>query len=365
MRAATTPATVLVADDSAFGRTWAERLLTDAGHRVITARDGGEALALARASEPDALVLDEVLPSLTGRQVVRELRQAQSDVGVVMLTGAGDLEADALRSGIDQFVSKPCTADALARAVVVALSAGSTRRDRREHERHNEGEMLAAAAIQAALLPPHPDLPGGWTVDAGFLPSRVVGGDVYDLFPDGPARLVVTVADVSGKGVAGALFGAMFLTAVRAAVSRGDRPGAALASAGALLFGDLVRAGRFLTATVAAIDLDSGAFTYADAGHGHHLLLGPDAAERTLPQGGPPIGFLPDPVYEDGEDLIRSGEVLAIFSDGLVEGGDRDDPVAVRGMLAGLLIAGEPAEALVRDAPDDDDRTMVVVRRAT
>jgi hypothetical protein len=49
----------------------------------------------------------------------------------------------------------------------------------------------------------------------------------------------------------------------------------------------------------------------------------------------------------------------------LVEGGDRDDPVAVRGMLAELLIAGEPAEVMVRDAPDDDDRTMVVLRRAT
>jgi serine phosphatase RsbU (regulator of sigma subunit) len=282
-----------------------------------------------------------------------------------MLSGAGDLEADALRSGIDQFVSKPCTADALAHAVVVALSAGAMRRDRREHERHNEGEMMAAAAIQAALLPPDPELPEGWTVDTGFLPSRVVGGDVYDLFPHGPATLVVTVADVSGKGVAGALFGAMFLTAVRAAVSRGDAPGAALASAGALLFGDLVRAGRFLTATVAEIDLDSGAVIYADAGHGHHLLLASNGAERALPEGGPPIGFLPDPGYDDGTDRIRPGESLAIFSDGLVEGGDRDDPVAVRGTLAQLLIAGEPAEALVRDAPDDDDRTMVVVRRAT
>ena len=126
-----------------------------------------------------------------------------------------------------------------------------------------------------------------------------------------------------------------------------------------------MRAGRFLTATVAVIDFDSGALTYADAGHGHHLLLGPDVAERILPEGGPPVGFLPDASYEAGHDRIRPGELLAIFSDGLVENGDRDDPVAVRASLAGLLTAGVRAEVLALDAPDDDDRTMVVVRRAT
>ena len=65
--------------------------------------------------------------------------------------------------------------------------------------------------------------------------------------------------------------------------------------------------------------------------------------------------------------LLAGGVIglLAIFSDGLVENGDRDDPVAVRASLAGLLTAGVGAEILALDAPDDDDRTMVVVRRAT
>ncbi len=175
--------------------------------------------------------------------------------------------------------------------------------------------------------------------------------------------LVVVVGDVSGKGVAGALLAAMLPIAIRAALARGDGPGQALGAAAALLFEGLGRAGRFLTAMVAEIDLPTGRLTYADAGHGHHLLLGPGGAERVLRVGGPPIGFLPDPVYVDGREGLGPGERLAVFSDGMVEEGGTADPAAARAALAARLCAGEDPAGLAHDAPDDDDRTIVVVSR--
>ena len=367
MSAPNAPATtVLVADDSAFARTWAERLLADAGHVVVTVADGDAAFAMARSRPPDVLVADEVMPGLSGRQLIRALREAFSDAGIVLMTASEDveIEADALRIGVDQFLRKPCTADALARAVASAQVAGDARRIRREREVHNEGEMRAAVAIQAALLPAPAIVPEGWSIGTGFMPSRDVGGDVYDVVRRDESTLVVAVGDVSGKGVAGALFAAMFQTATRAALARGDDPAAALACAGALLFENLERAGRFLTATVVDIDLPTGRLRYADAGHGHHLLLDARGVERTLPAGGPPIGFLPEPEYDLGVDCIAPGESLSIFSDGLVEGGDRDDPTVARADLADRLAGGAAADRLVAEAPDDDDRTMVLVRRA-
>jgi serine phosphatase RsbU (regulator of sigma subunit) len=360
------PATVLVADESAIGRTWAERLLSEAGHRVLTARDGRDALAVALEHDPDVVVADEALRPAGGRQVVRALRRDRPDAGVVVLTarGGGDAEADARRLGVDELVRKPCTAAALAGAVESARVAGRARRERREREDHNAGEMAAAAAIQAALLPRPPAVPGGWAVDAACAPARMVGGDVYDLLRPDPGTLVAIVADVSGTGVAGALLGAMFRTAVRAALGRGEDVAAALGSAGALLYEDLADAGRFLTAVAAEIHLAGGRVRYADAGHGHHLLLGAHGAPRALPAGGAPIGFLPVPDVPLGEERLRRGETLALYSDGLVEDGGAGDPVAAREELAAALAAGRASGELVAAAGDDDDRTLVAIRRA-
>lgn len=65
---------VLLADDSRFLRLANERVLVRGGYRVITAADGEQALRLARAQRPDLIMLDMLLPKLSGRDVLRELR---------------------------------------------------------------------------------------------------------------------------------------------------------------------------------------------------------------------------------------------------------------------------------------------------
>jgi serine phosphatase RsbU (regulator of sigma subunit) len=359
--------TVLVADDSVFARRWAERLLTDAGHAVTSVAGGHEAYALARASSPDVLVAEEAIAGLSGRELLRVLRAGRDELGVVLLTASADpqVETDALRLGADRFLRKPCSEAALAAAVAGAREAGAARRARRSREARNAGEVRAAADVQEALLPPLVALPGDWVLATGYMPARDAGGDVYDIVLRDPGRLVVVVGDVSGKGVAGALLAAMFQTAVRSALVRGDGPAEALGAAGALLFDGLSRAGRFLTAVVAEIDLATGSLTYADAGHGHHLLLEPGGAERVLPVGGPPIGFLPDAVYADGREGLGPGERLAAFSDGMVEAGGAGDPATARAELAARLAVGADPADLVRAADDADDRTLLVLGRAT
>ena len=357
--------TVLVADDSVFARRWAERLLTDAGHVVASVSGGHEAYALARASSPDVLIAEEAIPGLSGRELLRALRAGRHEMGVVLLTASCDpgLEADALRLGADRFLRKPCSEAALAAAVAAAQEAGASRRARRDRETRNAGEVREAGEVQGALLPPLPVLPGGWALGTGFLPARGAGGDVYDVVLRDPGRLVVVVGDVSGKGVGGALLAAMFQTAVRSALGRGDGPAEALGAVGGLLFDGLTRAGRFLTAVVVEIDLATGRITYADAGHGHHLLVEAGGGERVLPVGGPPIGFLPDAAYADGAEGIGPGERLAAFSDGMVEDGGTGDPAVARSRLCARLAAGADPGELVRAASGSDDRTLLVVGR--
>lgn len=110
-------AVVLVVDDDADNRTMYCEFLTHAGYRVLEAADGHEAVALATAQRPDAVVMDLVLPGLDGYEVTRRLRaeDATRDVAVVVVSGLvhADSKRRAHEIGIDSFLDKPCLPIAL------------------------------------------------------------------------------------------------------------------------------------------------------------------------------------------------------------------------------------------------------------
>jgi sigma-B regulation protein RsbU (phosphoserine phosphatase) len=355
-------ANVLVVDDSALSRAWVMRILLEQGYSVGAAADGSAAVEHVRRTEPDVLVVEDDLPGLSGRRLVEVLRTSGVCSGVVMLTDSvsDEDEREALRAGVDDVLRRPCGAEGITAAVVDAHRRGRERRARHEREHHLDAEVRAAAAIQEALIPEVP-VCHGWRLDAGFLPAREVGGDCFDLFAVDQGRaLLIVLADVSGKGVGAAVLAAMAQTAVRSAALRGDGPARALRAANDVLFDPLGRAGRFLTAFVARLDLVTGELAYADAGHGHAAVLTAED-ELPLPAGGHPLGLLPDASYEQGIVTLRPGDRLAVFSDGLVEG--EDDPTTLRDALIAAIRAGVRPEALVVEAPDADDRTMVLVER--
>ena len=100
--------TILVVDDEPTLRETLAEALESEGHRVVTAADGREALSRFRADKPDLVLLDLMLPELSGIEVCRIIR-AESGVPIVMLT-AKDSELDkvvGLELGADDYVTKP------------------------------------------------------------------------------------------------------------------------------------------------------------------------------------------------------------------------------------------------------------------
>ena len=100
--------TILVVDDEPTLRETLAEALESEGHRVVTAADGREALVQFRAERPDLLLLDLMLPELSGVEVCRIIR-AESGVPIIMLT-AKDAEVDkvvGLELGADDYVTKP------------------------------------------------------------------------------------------------------------------------------------------------------------------------------------------------------------------------------------------------------------------
>jgi len=109
--------TVLVADDDRKITDMLRRTLAYEGYQVVTAADGHEALAQARAHRPDLVVLDLMMPGLDGLEVARRLRAAD-DMPILMLTARDAVEdrVEGLDSGADDYLVKPfAPAELLAR----------------------------------------------------------------------------------------------------------------------------------------------------------------------------------------------------------------------------------------------------------
>jgi two-component system alkaline phosphatase synthesis response regulator PhoP len=119
---------VLVVEDSKFLRTVSERALKNAGYHVIVAADGEEALRIARTGSPDAIILDMLLPKVSGPEVLRLLKKETStaEIPVVVLTSLSKQNKDKLmKDGAFAFIEKGSLSDspdALVSAVQRALT---------------------------------------------------------------------------------------------------------------------------------------------------------------------------------------------------------------------------------------------------
>ena len=104
------PARILVVDDNAQNRRLLDAILTPRGHAVVPAGSGPEALSMIAADPPDLILLDVVMPEMSGYQVCRVLRAdpATATLPIVMLTSSGEEDkVTAIEAGADDFIGRP------------------------------------------------------------------------------------------------------------------------------------------------------------------------------------------------------------------------------------------------------------------
>ncbi|MDI6711905.1 MAG: response regulator [Anaerosomatales bacterium] len=119
-------ARILAVDDSPTILEMIKAILEAGGYEVITASDGNEALEKARGENPDLILLDVMLPKLDGYRVCRLLKfdQNYKHIPIIMLTAKTEEQAMAtgIRTGADQYLTKPVEPDTLLAAVAEELS---------------------------------------------------------------------------------------------------------------------------------------------------------------------------------------------------------------------------------------------------
>ncbi len=118
-------ARILVVDDAAFMRVRAARVLEDAGHEVIHAENGVQAIAQYVEARPDAVLLDITMPEMDGLTALKEIRKIDPSARVAMVTAMGQqaIVMEALKSGARDFVLKPFQPDRVLAALHKLLGA--------------------------------------------------------------------------------------------------------------------------------------------------------------------------------------------------------------------------------------------------
>jgi serine phosphatase RsbU (regulator of sigma subunit) len=203
------------------------------------------------------------------------------------------------------------------------IQAREQRLKREAHARERiEQELHVARRIQQASLPESVPALEAWEISPRYRPAREVGGDFFDFLELEDGRLGVVVGDATGKGVPAALMMSTTCGMLRAVAQGSDySPGEVLERVNDALIAR-IPANMFITCFYGVLDLSSGSFAYANAGHDLPYRRRHGGAAEELRARGMPLGLMPGMGYEQKEITLQAGEAALFYSDGLVEAHD-------------------------------------------
>jgi phosphoserine phosphatase RsbU/P len=245
-------------------------------------------------------------------------------------------------------------------------------------------DLQIAKEIQAWLLPAHP--PNVPDIEIAFAtrPANTVAGDYYDVFPrrasepgSASTTFLIAVADVAGKSIPAAMLMATIQASLHTlSTTAGSLPELALRM-NHYACTNSQNGRRFTTAFLAEYEPASRVLTYVNAGHNPPLLRRRSGNMEELAAGGLPLGVLDDAAYKSGAVTLASGDLLAIFTDGVVEAENAQGQEYSQTRLLAALeahAAAPPAILLstilfdiarfVGSAPQHDDVTLVLLKAA-
>jgi phosphoserine phosphatase RsbU/P len=287
------------------------------------------------------------------------------------IIGALNLESDALGAYADEDVE-----GLLFFAEAAAISIEKAMLHQRIVEKEQlEKQLLLAQAVQQRLLPAQAPELAGYDLAGLCIPSHEVGGDYYDYIPVAGGRIGVTVADVSGKGVAAALIMAAFRALLRAQVSRGTDPSRTVVAVNERLL-DSTAQYDFVTCIYGVLELETGRFVYVNCGHSRPLVARCDGRVEFLPGGNLVLGIFAEARFDAHQVILEPGDLLVLYTDGVVETEDPEGRQFGQEGLARVMgrrkgwSAAETMQALREAVLEhagsshyDDDFTLVVIGR--
>jgi sigma-B regulation protein RsbU (phosphoserine phosphatase) len=234
-----------------------------------------------------------------------------------------------------------------------------------------ESLIVEAGRIQQSILPQRIPQYAGYDIWGKTVPAEIVSGDFYDFIPVSDSILGLAIADGSGHGLPAALVVRDIYMGLRMATDRDFKIIRTLEK-----LNHIIHRSRLTTKLVSLFygELEKGGILiYCNAGHNAPFHLSGNKVEY-LKNGGPVLGPTPDATYTRGFAKLQPGDLICMYSDGIVEAHDRNDREFGLDRLVRIVKANRDRsaqeigqEVLGKVAKfawskEEDDRTVVIVK---
>ena len=351
---------ILIVDDEELNSEGLARRLQGRGFATTVAKSGREAIELLGGRRFDLVLLDIMMPGMSGLEVLKFLRRVDSliDLPIIMVTAKGEREdmVEALELGANDYVTKPVdfpvvlarirTQLALRRAVSQVTEL-EQKLDARNKEleataaqlatanEHLTGDLEVAARVQQAFLPALPAEVAGARFAWTFKPSSQLAGDFLNVFWLDDRHLGLCILDANGHGVAAALLSVTAshmlarMSSERSAVTGPcvqAAHGAAIvppAQVAGKLSKQFSAAGQTFALLYGILGLDTREFRFVSAGHPGPVHLPLDSPPVALEGSGFPVG-VGMANYREQVVRLQPGDRLVLYSDGFTEAKNAD-----------------------------------------
>lgn len=247
-----------------------------------------------------------------------------------------------------------------------------------EEERHllrMQEEMRFAKDIQIDLLPDRAPLLNGYDIAGMTIPAKEVGGDYFDFIPLSDTKLAFCLGDVSGKGLPASLLMANLQATLRGQALLKNTPAECMFNSNFLLYNS-TSPEKFATLFHGILDISTNELKFSNAGHDNPFIFSQNQEIYRLQTGGIILGFMDTFKYEEEIYLMKKGDVLLIYSDGLTEAMNSSEEEFGEDRLQQLVqnsLTLKAEEIINRtiseirkfagDTPQMDDMTIMVIKR--
>lgn len=374
-------ANILVVDDIEDNVFLLTMILEKLGHNIFPAYSGQSALDTARVERLDLVILDVMMPEMSGLEVATHLKgnEATRHIPIILLTAKkGDVKdiVEGLAAGANEYLTKPFHETELVARVNSMLRMKELYDEVASAKAIMTEELRMAQAVQESLLPTTIPYPDQIQFFAHYEAASSLGGDFYDILDYGNGRVGVIMADVSGHGPSAALIVSMVKAILHSLAGPQISPRAAIERLNLSLL-KMIPEERFVTIFLGALDLATGDLTYVRAGHPHPLVVSKATGQVARLEGDGDIVGMFDRIELDQKSVrLEKGDRLLAYSDGLLDAsGDNGQQYGLASLIKNMessvnLNGQEMMENIVRDvrgftggAALEDDMAIFILER--
>ena len=353
---------LLLVDDNPTNLQVLYQTLETTGCKLLVAKNGETALAIAQKASPNLILLDIMMPGIDGFEVCRRLKDNPdtADIPVIFLSALTETKdkVQGLQLGAVDYVSKPFQPDEVIARVNTHLTIHRLKREVEQKKDALEDELEAASAVQRRLLPKKLPEIAGLKLAVHYETSLYAGGDYYDIAKIADNQWGFLVADAEGHSAPAAVMMAMTCALFRSYPQPPADPGELLYFLNQHLC--KVADPSFVTALYVVYDADRHRLKIARAGHPPPMIY--RSAEKKAIEykcGGVfPLGIDPYEQVPVTEAELQPGDRILMYTDGITERFRIDAETYGEERLLRQLEGGgnlQPEELLTAIMKDVDD----------